>query len=44
MGKFIYQGLQALPTVAVPDSTEAVIAAGYYEGTISVEVYCGDRI
>lgn len=41
---FIYQCFQALPAVAVPNSAEAIIAAGHYQGAVSVEVYSCDRV
>ncbi len=40
----IYEGFQALPAIAVPDSAQSIIAAGDYECSIPVEVYSCDRI
>ena len=35
----IYEGFQALPAVAVPYSAQPIVAAGDYQGAISVEVH-----
>ena len=35
----IYERFEALATIAVPYPTKAIIAAGYNQGAISVEVY-----
>ena len=41
---FINQGFEALPAAAVPDPAQAVIAAGHYQSTVSVEVHSCDRV
>lgn len=40
----IYEGLEALPTVAVPDAAQAIIAARDYESAIPVEVHSCDGV